>query len=110
MWRARSSAWIQYWTAWRRCSGRPPLARWGHNLNFMLTSLSNYGVRPPSVDVAFDTMIAAHLVGEKALGLKQLAFNRLNVELQALSDLVGTGRKQIGFDAVPIDAGGKVRG
>ena len=82
----------------------------GHNLNFMLTLLSNYGVRPTSVDVAFDTMIAAHLVGEKALGLKQLAFNRLNVELQALSDLVGTGRKQIGFDAVPIDAAAKFAG
>ena len=47
-------------------------------------------------------MIAAHLTGEKALALKPLAFNRLNVELQALTDLTGTGRKQITFDAVPV--------
>ena len=47
-------------------------------------------------------MLAAHLTGEKALGLKPLAFNRLNVELKALTDLTGTGRKQITFDAVPV--------
>jgi DNA polymerase-1 len=74
----------------------------GHNLNFSLTLLSNYGVRPTSVKVAFDTMLAGHLLGEKALGLKQLAFNRLNLELKPVSDLVGTARKLIGFDAVPI--------
>ncbi len=74
----------------------------GHNLNFTMTLLSNYGVVPTKVPVAFDTMIAAHLLGEKALGLKQLAFNRLNSELNALTDLTGTARKQIGFDAVPI--------
>ena len=79
----------------------------GHNLNFTLTLLSNYGLPPTAVSVAFDTVIAAHLTGEKALSLKPLAFNRLNVELQALTDLTGTGRKQITFDAVPVkDAGG----
>ena len=74
----------------------------GHNLNFTLTLLFNYGLLPTAVDVAFDTMLAAHLTGEKALGLKPLAFNRLNVELKALTDLTGTGRKQITFDAVPV--------
>ncbi|MDA1036195.1 MAG: DNA polymerase I, partial [Chloroflexi bacterium] len=74
----------------------------GHNLNFTLTHLYNYGIPPTSVSVGFDTMIAAHLLGEKSLGLKQLAFNRLNVELKALTDLTGTARKQIEFDSVPI--------
>ncbi len=79
----------------------------GHNLNFTLTLFSNYGLSPTAVSVAFDTMLAAHLTGEKALSLKPLAFNRLNVELQALTDLTGTGRKQITFDAVPVvDAAG----
>ena len=79
----------------------------GHNLNFTLTMLFNYGLSPTDVNVAFDTMVAAHLTGEKALALKPLAFNRLNVELQALTDLTGTGRKQITFDAVPVaDAAG----
>jgi DNA polymerase-1 len=74
----------------------------GHNLNFTMTLLSNYGVAPTKVPVAFDTMIAAHLLGEKVLALKQLAFNRLNAELKALPELTGTGRKQIGFEAVTI--------
>jgi DNA polymerase-1 len=74
----------------------------GHNLNFTMTLLSNYGVAPTKVPVAFDTMIAAHLLGEKSLGLKQLAFTRLNAELKALPELTGTGRKQIGFDSVSI--------
>ncbi len=74
----------------------------GHNLNFTLTLLFNYGLLPTAMNVVFDTMIAAHLTGEKALALKPLAFNRLNVELKALTDLTGTGRKQITFDAVSI--------
>lgn len=73
----------------------------GHNLNFTLTLLSNYGLSPTAVSVAFDTMLAGHLTG-RALALKSLAFNQLNVELQALTDLTGTGRKQITFDAVPV--------
>lgn len=78
------------------------VAKAGHNLNFGMTLLACHGIRPSSVRVGFDSMIAAHLVGEKALGLKPLAFNRLNVELTPLSDLVGTGRKQTPFDVVPI--------
>ena len=74
----------------------------GHNLNFTMTLMASYGVSPTKVPVVFDTMIAAHLLGEKSLGLKQLAFNRLNAELQALPELIGSGRKQIGFDSVPV--------
>ncbi len=78
------------------------VAKAGHNLNFSMTLLANHGIGPTSVRVGFDSMIAAHLVGEKALALKPLAFNRLNVELTPVSDLVGTGRKQTGFDVVSI--------
>ena len=75
----------------------------GHNLNFTLTLLSNYGVAPMSAAVAFDTMLAAHLTGQKALALKPLAFNRLNLDIGQATDLTGTGRKQIAFGAVPIE-------
>ncbi len=78
------------------------VAKAGHNLNFSMTLLANYDIRPTSVHVGFDSMIAAHLAGEKALALKPLAFNRLNVELTPVADLVGTGRKQTTFDVVPV--------
>ncbi len=74
----------------------------GHNLNYTLTLLSNHRLAPMSVRVAFDAMIAAHLTGEKALGLKALAFNRLNLEIPALADVTGTGRKQIAFGDAPV--------
>ena len=75
----------------------------GHNLNFTLTLLSNYGVKPTTVPVAFDTVIAGHLLGEKSLGLRQLAFNRLSEEIKSRDDLTGTGRKQVTFDQVSIE-------
>ena len=81
----------------------PSIAKVGHNLNYDMTMLANYGVDPMKVNVGFDTMLAAHMLGEKALGLKALAFNRLNVEMTNISELIGTGRKQITFDAVDVD-------
>ena len=74
----------------------------GHNLNYTLTLLANYGLAPMETRTACDAMIAAHLAGQKALALKPLAFNRLNLEVPALADLTGTGRKQIAFGEAPI--------
>jgi DNA polymerase-1 len=73
-----------------------------HNANFDLTLLANYGVRPNAVTIAFDTMLAAHLLGDRHLGLKGQVLQRLNMEMTQISQLIGTGRKQITFDAVPI--------
>jgi DNA polymerase-1 len=49
-----------------------------------------------------DTMIAAHLLGEKSLALKGLAFSRLGIEMMPITDLIGTGAKQISFAQVSI--------
>jgi DNA polymerase-1 len=81
----------------------PSIGKVGHNANFDLTLLANYGVRPGKVKVAFDTLLAAHLLGDKALGLKAQAFNRLMVEMTPISELIGTGRNQITFDQVGIE-------
>ena len=45
-------------------------------------------------NLGFDPMLAAYLVGEKSLGLKALAFNKLGIEIAALAELTGTGKKQ----------------
>jgi DNA polymerase-1 len=80
----------------------PSIGKVGHNANFDLTLLANYGVRPGAVNVTFDTMLAAHLLGDRAIGLKAQAFNRLNMEMTPITELIGTGRKQVTFDAVAI--------
>ena len=79
----------------------PSLAKVAHNANFDMTVLSNSGIEVLGLD--FDTMVAAQLTGHRALGLKQLAFLLLNEEMTEITDLIGTGRKQITFDQVPIN-------
>ncbi len=64
-----------------------------HNGKYFMMVLANYGVELENL--SFDTMIAAYLVGEKNLGVKALAFNRLGIEVTSIIDLVGTGKKQI---------------
>ena len=64
-----------------------------HNANYDLMVLEEVGIRARGVD--FDTMIAAALTGRRAIGLKQLALDFFRVEMTPITDLIGTGRKQI---------------
>ena len=45
--------------------------------------------------IAFDILIAAYLLGEKSLKLKSLAFNKLGSEIAELSELTGSGARQV---------------
>ena len=66
-----------------------------------MTVLAEYGV---AVDnLAFDTMLAAYLLGEKSLGLKALAFGRLGIEMTPITDLIGSGAKQISISQVELN-------
>jgi len=76
------------------------LAKCAHNANYDVTVLANHGINCQNVD--FDTMIAAHLLSKGALGLKNLSLNVLGHEMTPISQLIGTGRKQITFDQVDI--------
>ena len=80
------------------------IAKSAHNANYDMTVLANHGVRFANVD--FDTMIAAHLLGRSynQLGLKDLSLNELGHEMTNIKELIGSGRKQITFDFVDIDA------
>ena len=77
------------------------IAKTAHNGNYDLMVMGNYGIKPRNLD--FDTMIAAHILGRKALGLKNLALDLLDIEMTPITDLIGTGRKQIAMSHVPID-------
>ena len=80
----------------------PQLGKSAHNANFDLMMLANYGINAQNVD--HDTMIAAHLLGKTGIRLKNLALEVLGEEMTPITKLIGTGKKQITFDHVPIDA------
>ena len=78
----------------------PALEKVAHNAKFDMTVYAENGVDVSNV--AFDTMIAAHLLDEKALGLKNLAFSRLGIEMTPITDLIGTGSKQLSMSQVDV--------
>jgi len=63
-----------------------------HNGKHVMEVLAGCGMKPENLN--FDPMLAAYLLGEKNLGLKALAFNKLGVEIAAPAELTGTGKKQ----------------
>ncbi len=78
----------------------PHIEKCAHNGNFDLTVLSHYGIVVNNF--TFDTIIAAHLLGERSLGLKNLAFKLLNIEMTPIEKIIGTGRKQTTMDNIDI--------
>ncbi|MBN1440952.1 MAG: DNA polymerase I [Anaerolineales bacterium] len=79
--------------------GKLPKA--GHNIKYDLTVLARAGI--PISAPAFDTMIAEWLCNpaSRSLGLKDLGFVRLGVEMTPIEALIGKGAKQITMDQVP---------
>ncbi len=71
-----------------------------HHGKYDLTVLQRTGLLV--TNVSFDTMIAAYLLNEKSVGLKDLAFSRLGIEMTEISQLIGTGRTQLTMDVVPV--------
>lgn len=81
----------------------PDIPKIAHNAKFDYTILDRYGV--PVEPLGFDTMIAEWLTdpASKFMGLKGLAGHRLGIQMTDISDLIGTGRKQITMADVPIE-------
>jgi DNA polymerase-1 len=81
----------------------PKIAKIGHNLNYDLMLLARNGLRPSPL--TFDTMIAEWITNPTShnLGLKNLAWVRLDFRMTEITELIGTGRKQITMDQVPIE-------
>lgn len=79
------------------------IPKYGHNINYDYISLARQGLRV--TPLTFDTMLGEWLSdpGSHSLGLKKLAFVRLGVEMTEIKELIGSGKKQITMDAVPIE-------
>jgi DNA polymerase-1 len=72
-----------------------------HDGKFDMTALAETGIY--TANLTFDTMIAGYLLSEQALNLNALAFKWLGAELTPISDLIGTGVKQIPMSRVEIE-------
>ncbi len=81
----------------------PKLAVIGQNIKYDYLVLRNAGIELKNV--AFDTMIAAYLIepSRSSFSLRSLAIEYLRRKMVPISDLIGTGKKQLTMDQVPID-------
>ena len=76
------------------------IAKCAHNGKFDMMVLAECGLTVNNL--TFDTMIAAHLLNDKSLGLKALAFSKLDIEMTSISELIGSGAKQLSMSQVEI--------
>lgn len=73
-----------------------------HNAKFDLAVLHEAGL--PIRGLTFDTMLGAFLIEPGGhIGLKKLAASQLSLTMTEISELIGTGKKQISMDQVAIE-------
>jgi len=72
-----------------------------YNGKNVMAVLAGCGVKLENL--SFDSMLAAYLLGEKSLGLKALAFNKLGVEIVTPAELTGTGKKQSSLSLLDVN-------
>jgi DNA polymerase I len=82
----------------------PAVGKVGHNAKYDMMVLARHGVWVEGL--RSDTMVAAYLLnpGRRGLGLKDQAFEVLNLVMTPITELIGTGRQQITMAQTPIAA------
>ncbi|HEY7350683.1 MAG TPA: DNA polymerase I [Ktedonobacterales bacterium] len=80
------------------------LKKFGHNAKFDMLALAQHGVWLRGLTC--DSMVGAYLLnpGRRGLGLKDQAFEHLGIIMTPITDLIGSGSKQISMAQVPIRA------
>ncbi len=88
----------------------PEIPKVGHNIKYDAVILARYGfqVQP----LSFDTMIAEWLINptSRNLGLKNLAWVRLNIKMTMIEELIGKGKNQRSMADVSIADAAKYAG
>lgn len=81
----------------------PKIEKIAHNASYDWGVLRRAGFEIRNL--AFDTMIAAHLLetNAQAVGLKSLAFTHFGVQMTEIEALIGKGKNQISMEQVSID-------
>ncbi len=78
------------------------LEKVAHNAKYDITVLAQHGLE--TCGPLFDTMIASWLINPSGSHkLKNLAWTRLGVEMTEITDLIGSGKKQITMAQVPVE-------
>jgi len=79
-----------------------------HNAKYDTKVLRRAGM--PVSGLGYDTMVAAYLAGETSIGLKDLGFTKLGVQMTPITDLIGKGRTQVTMDEVPMERAAQYAG
>ncbi|MCK5181434.1 MAG: DNA polymerase I [Dehalococcoidia bacterium] len=77
------------------------ISRIAYNGKHVMAVLAGCGLKLENLN--FDPMLAAYLLGEKSLGLKALAFNKLGIEIATPAELTGTGKKQSSLSLLDVN-------
>lgn len=82
----------------------PKIGKVAHHAKYDFIVLARRGLRVEPL--TYDTMLAEFIVdpSSRNMGLKNLAFARLGVEMTHIEDLIGKGRKQISMADVSVDS------
>lgn len=81
----------------------PHISKALHNAGYDVVILRRHGIDVNPITE--DTMIAEWLLDPdlRRIGLKDVAQRRLNLTMERIENLLGSGKKQITFDRVPLD-------
>lgn len=82
----------------------PKIGKVAHHAKYDFIVLAKHGLRVEPL--TYDTMLAEFIVdpSSRNMGLKNLAFARLGVEMTHIEDLIGKGKKQISMADVAVDS------
>ncbi len=82
----------------------PKIGKIAHHAKYDFIVLARHGLRVSPL--TFDSMLAEFIVdpSSRNMGLKNLAFARLGVEMTHIEDLIGKGKKQLSMADVSVDA------
>ncbi|RLC65039.1 MAG: DNA polymerase I [Chloroflexi bacterium] len=71
-----------------------------YNGKHVMAVLAGCGIKLENLN--FDPMLAAYLLGEKSLGLKELAFNKLGVEISTPAELNHKGKRRSSLSLLEV--------
>jgi len=99
--RPRQLSLTQVTTGLKEILENASIGKVAYNGKHITAVLAGCGIKLENLN--FDTVLAAYLLGEKNLGLKALAFNKLGIEISTPAELNHTGKKRSSLSLLEVD-------